>query len=576
MMNKTNYVKAIEDFRRARRKADLLNIYERLRGKSRELLSYEETRKKLHGIEESKTELKEIPIDSIVGSVGRYIDFSRDFLPLKDASEQRWARVMEKATSLEGLPPIEVYKIGDAYFVLDGNHRVSVAKQLGSKFIEAYVTEVSSLAPLEPDTNPSDLIVKEEYTQFLEKTKIKNLRPESELILTCAGQYPILEEHIDVHRYFMGINQNREIPYEEAVAHWYDAVYRPIIDIIRSQGILRYFPGRTETDLYIWLSQHRAELEDSLGWNISIESAAIDLKEKQSPLKQTSRIASKIVDSLLPDSIESGPPPGQWREEIVGSGRKDTLFNDILVTISEEDKDWQALRQAIIIADREHSNLNGLHIVKDKEEIASEKSKRLEEEFNQLCNSHNIQGKFRIESGTIARIICERARLADLVISQLAHPPKTQLIARLGSGFRTMILRCPRPILAVPGEISQFSNPLLAYDGSPKAQEALFVSAYLTGKWRIPLSVITIDEKINAEKTQSRARAYLEQQGIPARYIVSHDKEPASVILRTVSDNDHDLIIIGGYGAAPIIETVLGSVVDKILNTSKVPILLCR
>ncbi len=575
-MNETSYSKAIQDFRKARRKADLQSIFSLLTGNTKELLSYEEIRKKLHGIEGSRTVLKEIPIASIVGSVGRYSDFNRDFMPLKDSNAQRWARVMKKAQSMEGLPPIDVYKIGDSYFILDGNHRVSVAKQLGAEYIEAYVTEVSTNVPFDKDTNPTDLIIKAEYTRFLEKTKINQLRPKANLVLTSPGQYPILEEHIDVHRYFMGIEQKREIPYEEAVAHWYDVVYCPIIKIIRSQGILRYFPGRTETDLYLWLSKHHASLEYELGWNISVENAAVNLAEELSPLKQATRLTSRIIDSILPDSLEGGPPPGKWREEIIRARKDDILFHDVLVTISKEDKNWSALFQAINVAKRERANILGLHIIPEKTEPADEKYEAIKEKFRQICLENDIQGNLRIETGTIARQICERARLADLIISHIAHPPGSIPIARLSSGFRTMILRCPRPILATPGKVTTMSRPILAFDGSPKSREALFISAYLASKWETSLSVITIGQKEKARKIQESAKHYLEEQKIEAKFLIEQTQKPADGILRATTHGNHDLILIGGYGSSPLIETFVGSVVDQLLAAAIAPMLICR
>lgn len=122
------YYRAVRDFRAARRKAALQEILARITGQSAELLSYDEVRRQLRALEGGKTQLREIPLDAIVGSVGRYTDFTRDFLSRRDSDQQRWVNVMEKATGQVGLPQIEVYQIGDVYFVLDGNHRVSVAR----------------------------------------------------------------------------------------------------------------------------------------------------------------------------------------------------------------------------------------------------------------------------------------------------------------------------------------------------------------------------------------------------------------------------------------------------------------
>ena len=154
-------------------------------------------------------------------------------------------------TRLTGLPPIEVYNIGDAYFVKDGNHRVSVARQLGNETIQAYVTEVRTRVPMTADLTPDDLILKAEYADFLEQTHLDELRPDADLNVTIPGQYPKLLEHIAVHQYYRGLDLDREVSYLEAVAHWYDTVYLPIIELISERGIMRSFPDRTETDLYL-------------------------------------------------------------------------------------------------------------------------------------------------------------------------------------------------------------------------------------------------------------------------------------------------------------------------------------
>ncbi|UCC51056.1 MAG: hypothetical protein JSV68_18395, partial [Anaerolineaceae bacterium] len=133
---------AVEQFRSARLHAKIDQIKAALTGKSADLLSYEDVRQKVHAIETNRRELKEIPLDAAYNSVGRYKDFTRHFFPLVDQDEFRWARIRGLTDSLEGLPPIEVYQVGEVYFVRDGNHRVSVARDLEASHIEAYVTHV--------------------------------------------------------------------------------------------------------------------------------------------------------------------------------------------------------------------------------------------------------------------------------------------------------------------------------------------------------------------------------------------------------------------------------------------------
>jgi nucleotide-binding universal stress UspA family protein len=479
---------------------------------------------------------------------------------------------------LIGLPAIDVYQIGEVYFVLDGNHRVSVARQLGATHIQAYVTEVRTRVPLSPDVQPDDLILKAEYADFLEHTCLDEIRPEADLSVTAPGRYRVLEEHIEVHRYFMGLEQERDIPYKEAVGHWYDEVYLPVVQVIHERGILRDFPGRTETDLYLWLSEHRAELEQALGWEIEPEAAAADLAAQFSPRPQrvVARVGEKILDAVTPDEFEAGPPPGQWRGEQLEACQYDRLFADILVPVSGHETGWHALGQAMEVARREGARLRGLHVVPSEVQRDSEGALAVQAEFNRRCEVAGIPGELAIEVGGVARKICERVRWTDLAVVHLAHPPASQPVARLSSGFRTLIRRCPRPVLAVPRASSHLSRALLAYDGSPKADEALFVATYLSCRWDIALVVVTVIETGRTTmETLAQAQKYLETHGVRATF-VKESGSVAEAILKTAEEHESDLIIMGGYGLSPVLEVVLGSGVDQVLRTSRQPMLICR
>ena len=579
MTDEESYARAMLDFRHARRKADMQNLLAWLTGKDTRLLSYEDVRRKLHANVNAanKQGLRDIPLDAIIGSVGRYADFNRDFLPQREGIQDRWARVMAKAAGPTGLPPIDVYKIGDAYFVLDGNHRVSVARQLGATHIQANVTEIKTDVPLTPDTSPDDLILKAEYADFLEKTHIHQLRPGSDLTLTVPGGYRILLEHIAVHRYFMGQEAGHEIPYEQAVTSWYDNVYLPVVNVIRERGILRHFPGRTEADLYIWMAKHRDQLRESLGWEMDLETTADDLVERYAAgLAQTlGRVTSRVLDAVTPDGLESGPSPGLWRLDHQAKAEK-TLFRNILVGVSRADRDWQALHQAILLAKKENAILRGLHVVPSEDLLEAPETAALVAEFRQRCEEAGVRGDIAVEVGSAARRICERARWADLVIGKLTYPPADQPLARLGSGFRIMVRRCSRPILAVPGKATPIERALLAYNGSPKSEEALFIASYMAAKWGVPLTVLTIErEGLRAEKVQERAREYLTAAGVDAEYLIKIG-DVVTITIRTAHTHNCNFILIGGYRASPLVEVVQGSFVDAMLRETDLPTLICR
>jgi nucleotide-binding universal stress UspA family protein len=573
--NQTNdYLSALNDFNRARNQAQLKQLLARLTGAQVQLLSFDVVRQTLRlqgGIERG---LQDIPLDAIVGSVGRYTDFTRDFLPRKEISPDRWARVMVAANGLVGLPPIEVYQIGSAYFVQDGNHRVSVARQLGAAYIQAYVTEVHTRAPLSPEVKPDDLILIAEYNQFLEQTRLNEYRPQADLSLTLPGQYPHLLEHIEVHRHYMGLEQQREIPYEEAVTHWYDTVYLPVVEIIRYQGSLRRFPGRTETDLYLWIAEHRGELEEQLGQPVRPEYIAGHLAEAHSPA--SAGFFSRLRGLIVPDKLEAGPRPGQWRQQALAARSPDCLFQDILVPVSGKEDGWCALNQALEIARRECASLHGLHVVPIETDLASEAALAVQAEFERRCREQAIPGRLTLAAGEVFEQTCARAAVTDLVVVNLSYPPASQPLAKLSSGFHDLIQRCPRPVLATPQTVSGLNRALLAFDGSPKAREALFIAAYLAGKWGIPLSVVTVDDGgHNPEEVLAQARLYLEEHGVLAAYRV--ESGPVSqTILKSCEHEDCDFVLLGGYGLAPVLEVLLGSAVDEILRRSCQPILICR
>lgn len=576
--NTTGFASALRDFHEARRRAALEAIMARLTGKSIDLFSYEEVRHKLKGRGSAERGLRDISLDAIVGSVGRYTDFTRSFLPRRDSDQHRWARVKAQVTDMGGLPPIEVYQIGDAYFVRDGNHRVSVARELDAPSIQAYVTEVRTKVPLSPDDQPDDLILKAEYADFLENTQLDSLRPEADLSVTVPGQYQALEEHISVHRYFMGLEQQREIPFQEAVVHWYDEVYQPVVQVIQERGILRDFPERTETDLYLWVSEYRAALEERLGWEIKPEAAAVDLATRSSPKRDrlVARVGERLLDIVTPDGLEDGPSPGEWRREHLAHYQGGHLFADILVPLSGNEAGWHALDQALGIAQREGGRLRGLHVVPTEEEIDSQEAQAVRAEFNQRCEAAGVAGQLAIEAGGIARRICERTRWIDLIVVNLSYPPPPDPVAKLGSGFRNLIRRCASPVLAVPEAPSALDRLLLAYDGSPKADEALFIATYLADRWRTSLAVVTVVEngKVSAE-TLVRAQRYLESHTVQATYLKEDGPVP-DAILRTAEEQASNLTILGGYGHGPVLEIVLGSAVDQVLRSSQQPVLVCR
>ena len=172
-MNSIN--QARNDFYQARSKAGWERLFGLLTGKNYDLVDYNEVRKRLSNAYNIPV-TKEIPIASIVGTVSRNQDFSRTFLPKLVKNKSRWVNVKLANESMEGVPPIDVYQIGEVYFVLDGHHRVSVMKSIKADYIQANVRVINTDVPLKPTDSPDEIIVKTERQSFLDRTRSESTR----------------------------------------------------------------------------------------------------------------------------------------------------------------------------------------------------------------------------------------------------------------------------------------------------------------------------------------------------------------------------------------------------------------
>ena len=228
--------------------------------RSNELLPFDTVRTHLPTAAQQYRGAQEVPLSKIVGSVGRYRDFDRAFLPRQNNTKQRWLSIGRARYQDVDLPPVELYKIGDSYFVKDGNHRVSVARDRGQAYIDAIVTEIAVPFEITPESDLEEVIREAERADFFLRTRLHELRPDNDLRLTPPGRYDTLLDHISVHRWYLGIENDREIAWEEAVQSWYDRVYRPLVGYILEERILDDFPRRTATDLYLWIIEHRTTL----------------------------------------------------------------------------------------------------------------------------------------------------------------------------------------------------------------------------------------------------------------------------------------------------------------------------
>ena len=251
---------ANQDFERAVRKSFWRRIITKIRGEENDLLPFDEVREKIKIQGQRYIGLRQVEVEKIIGSVGRYRDFDRIFLPVQKRTRSRWVSVDKAHYEQIPLPPVDLYKIGEVYFVKDGNHRVSVARQRGQEFVDAYIIEIDIPVNISLETSMKDLDLKQENAEFILKSGINKLRPEVNINATLPGIYTRMLEHIDVHRWYLGDSSESDISYEEAVTSWYDSVYSPVVDIITENDLLDIFPNICEADLYVWILEYAGYL----------------------------------------------------------------------------------------------------------------------------------------------------------------------------------------------------------------------------------------------------------------------------------------------------------------------------
>lgn len=248
---------------------------------SNQLLSFDEVKSALGAVQQVYLGMREVPVEEIVGSVGRHRDFDRAFLPSKGGLGERWKRIDEMMHRAEELPPVSLFKIGDAYFVSDGNHRVSVARQQGVETIEAEVVELRSRVPIDSALTNPGLLYKLEHRHLLERLPLDRVLPEIQVRFSDIADYRRFATYVEAHGFRLSQLWRRYVTPEEVLRDWYEYSYLPISDMIREERVLHAFPGRTELDLYLWIIYHRERLAlEARDERVSPATATEDILKK--------------------------------------------------------------------------------------------------------------------------------------------------------------------------------------------------------------------------------------------------------------------------------------------------------
>jgi hypothetical protein len=293
-----------QDFDRARHRAFLDDVRAIIARRSRNLIPYHEVRQRVSPDGESYRGLQTVKLDRIVGSMDRFQDFNRAFFPRQRFTAGRWQNVDRAYYQDVYLPPIQLYKVGDVYFVKDGNHRVSVARERGQEYIDAEVIEGHIRAPFYAEMEPTEMLLQAEYAEFLRRTDLDRLEPDHDIRPSALGRYDEIWEQIQGHRNWLAAIRHEPVSDREAVADWYQYIYCPIIEVARKQGLTDRFPNHTEADVYLWVMRHRWDIERDLGHDIGPVSAAEDFAETAQPPTPVDRVTEALRGLLaLPERI---------------------------------------------------------------------------------------------------------------------------------------------------------------------------------------------------------------------------------------------------------------------------------
>jgi nucleotide-binding universal stress UspA family protein len=391
------------------------------------------------------------------------------------------------------------------------------------------------------------------------------LRPEADYSVSVPGQYAHLENHIEAYRFVLETTEGRELSFEEAVNRWFDDVYLPLVEAIREQGILRYFPGRTETDFFIWLTRHRLALQKELGLTITPDVAVSRLISRVNVSADAAATAKHPLFSRLRrlthlSPADSKPPPVKsWAEERKLNRYSDTLFGHILFPVAVADEinrareENRALKVAQEIATRENAQLCVLCVkLPEKEDAAQEAC--IERLRSQIERDKSLQGftEVLVESGDAARRALDLAYLHDLIVLDRGFNGQADRSRASSPKVYDIIRHSTRPLFIVGanGAAPTLTSVLLVHDTRRRFDEALFIAAYLAERWKPELAVLPISNGRNTEEILTRIRDYLGLHEINALFLepVRPTNHLTEAIVDAAQATACDLILLSGSG----------------------------
>ena len=435
-----------------------------------------------------------------------------------------------------------------------------LSREMSLKQVEMYLPEIWARLKNFPYDDFDELRIKIEYIDFLLRTHLHDMRPNADLTVSVPGQYRILEEHIDTHRYFMGLEQHREIPYRDAVEHWHDAVYLPVVNLAKERRLFRNFPALTTTDMYLWIAEYRAQLERQAGSLLPLETVINGLVTRFGAQKSVpgSRLNTPLFEEIAAESVLR--PPSSRLE--IADRRSDHLIATILVPFQGRKDGWTAVEQALDIARLEEAHILAVQVVPSPHQRDSDSVFTIKSQFEQRCQAAQVHGEFRVVVGEIARKTADYARQVELVIFAEATAASANealsALRRLGSAPLLLLL---------PSRSISRRRVLLLYDGSAISNEGLFASAYAATRWGCDLMIATTARTADLREFLAQ---YLTRRDIAADVIDCAGQPPES-LPKFAREHGVDVVVAGRHEASALI----GHITAAPSATLPFPLLVC-
>ncbi|HYU48946.1 MAG TPA: ParB/RepB/Spo0J family partition protein [Candidatus Limnocylindria bacterium] len=243
---------------------------------SASLLPFAEVRQRLGLVDQSYIGVRPIPVDRILGSLDRTVDFDRDFRPRSSHLESR-LRSLRQAYPAGDFPPITVYEVGGAYFVVDGHHRVALSRELGQTFIDADVVRLATQYDLDPSVDVLTLVHTQQHQRFMEESGLDVARPEARFEFLRPDAYVALLAVVHAFAYRRSLAAGRLLDPSDTAAAWYDSEYLPALTAIHEAGLHRRYAYNTDADLFLWVEGRRRSLEplhSAASWRDAAQAAA--------------------------------------------------------------------------------------------------------------------------------------------------------------------------------------------------------------------------------------------------------------------------------------------------------------